>query len=218
VTQWSITEQPAKVGLSWSRLGDDVRQPFHLYFDVSEAMEVFDIVQKIEVVSAAALEKVVPVDHARFEDLSKAMHPKRETINTGALVFFISLVIDLTEDEESEAGSNPSREEVKGIQSLVVNSQGPKNIKEDGLDRSVYYDAENIDDYEPPLASSRKNSRERGGEERSDKGEPEKNKSAKSKGSVARSSKKGSVRYSNRNKKKDPSSDPSSLSSESSDS
>ena len=92
-------------------------------------MEVFNIAQKIEALSAAALEKGVPVDHARFEEVSKAMHPKLETISTGALVFFSSLVLNLTEDEESEAGSTPSREEVRDIQSLVVNSQGPEDLE-----------------------------------------------------------------------------------------
>ena len=120
LTQWSVTEKPDKVGISWFRLGKEVRQPFHLYFDKSEAMEVLEIVIDIEEMSRAAYKSGVPVDHSRFEKLSKVMNPTLETTKSGALVFFSSLIINLTEDEESETGSNPSREEVKNIQGLVV--------------------------------------------------------------------------------------------------
>ena len=93
-------------------------------------MEVLEVVIVIEEMSRAAFESGVPVDSSRFEKLSKVMTPTLETTKTGALVFFSSLIIDLTEDEESETGSNPSREEVMNIQDLVVNSQSPEDIEE----------------------------------------------------------------------------------------
>ena len=107
LTQWSVTERLVEVGISWFHLGDVQRQPFHLYFDISEAMEMFEIVQKIETVSAVALEKGVPVDHPRFEYLTEVMHPKLETISTGALVFFSSLILDLTEDQKVRVDQLP---------------------------------------------------------------------------------------------------------------
>ena len=94
----------------------------------SEAMEALEIVIDIEEMSRAAYKSGVPVDHSRFEKLSKVMNPTLETTKSGALVFFSSLIIDLTEDEESETGSNPSREEVKNIQGKKKRVK-EKNIK-----------------------------------------------------------------------------------------
>ena len=68
-----MTEKPEKFGLSWFHLGKEVRQPFHLYFDINEAMEVLEVVIVIEEMSIAAFENGVPVDSSRFEKLSKVM-------------------------------------------------------------------------------------------------------------------------------------------------
>ena len=102
MTQWSVTDKPDSVGITWFRLGKQPRQPFHLFVDIGEAEEIADLVKTVYTIAS---DEVLLVDVSAFSSLVECMTPELEPLSTGALVFFKEL-----EEEKNE--SDPSDEQV----------------------------------------------------------------------------------------------------------
>ena len=48
LVKWTILDVPQRLGMTWFRLGNEPRVPFHLHFSNDEAKELMDIATKIE--------------------------------------------------------------------------------------------------------------------------------------------------------------------------
>ena len=105
MTQWSITDKPDSVGITWFRLGKQPRQPFHLFADIREAEEIADLVKTVYTIAKKATDEGLLVDMSAFSLLVECMTPELEPLSTGALVFFKEL-----EEEDNE--SDPSDIEI----------------------------------------------------------------------------------------------------------
>ena len=69
LVKWTILDVPQRVGVTWFRLGEEHRVPFHLHFSNDEAKELMDVAIKLEK-TALVMEKLgMEVDTSETQEL-----------------------------------------------------------------------------------------------------------------------------------------------------
>ena len=110
---------PQRVGITWFRLGNEPRVPFHLHFANDEAKELMDVAIKLEKTAIVMMKLGMEVDTSETQELILSLTPNLKTSDkNGGLIFFQKLEDDQS-DSDSEDSSAPSREDIKAMQGFT---------------------------------------------------------------------------------------------------
>ena len=89
LAKWSQLTLPQRMGVTWFRLGQEPRNPFHLHFSNDEAQELLEVAIKLDKATLVLMEFGVEVNISETQELIiKLTQILKPSDKTQVLIFF----------------------------------------------------------------------------------------------------------------------------------